>query len=56
MRSIATRIFGSLLVIAALAASAPQAIAAPGVCNLLCIQGFHCKIIHHEPTCVPNHP
>ncbi len=23
-------------------------------CNLLCIQGDHCCIIHNQPTCVPN--
>jgi len=55
VRSIATRIFGALLVIAALAASTPRA-EAQKVCNLLCIQGFHCKIVHGEPTCVPDHP
>jgi hypothetical protein len=29
----------------------PQANA---VCNLLCIQGDHCCIIHNQATCVPN--
>jgi hypothetical protein len=24
------------------------------VCNLLCIQGDHCCIIHNQATCVPN--
>jgi len=24
------------------------------VCNLLCIQGDHCCIIHGKATCVPN--
>jgi hypothetical protein len=23
-------------------------------CNLLCIQGYHCCIIHKQPTCVPD--
>jgi len=24
------------------------------VCNLLCIQGYHCCIIKKQPTCVPE--
>jgi hypothetical protein len=24
------------------------------VCNLLCIQGYHCCIIHNKATCVPE--
>jgi hypothetical protein len=24
------------------------------VCNLLCIQGDHCCIIHNQATCIPN--
>ncbi len=27
---------------------------AQAVCNLLCIQGDHCCIIHNQATCVPN--
>jgi hypothetical protein len=27
---------------------------AKAVCNLLCIQGDHCCIIHNKATCVPN--
>ena len=26
----------------------------PVACNLLCIQGYHCCIIHKQPTCVPE--
>jgi hypothetical protein len=24
------------------------------VCNLLCIQGYHCCIVHNQATCVPE--
>ena len=23
-------------------------------CNLLCIQGYYCCVIHNQPTCIPN--
>jgi hypothetical protein len=45
---------GSLvLVLAATLSTAPRTEAAK-VCNLLCIQGFHCCIEHGSPTCVPE--
>ena len=53
MRRMGARIFGVLLVIAALAASTPRA-EAKKVCNLLCIQGFHCCIVKGHATCVPE--
>jgi len=55
MRKVALRLLGLALVVTAMASAAPQPVQAQ-VCNLLCIQGYHCKLVHGEPTCVPDHP
>jgi hypothetical protein len=55
MRKLALRFLGLTLVATALGSSLPQPAQAQ-VCNLLCIQGYHCQIIHGQPTCVPDEP
>ena len=55
MRKIALRLLGLSLVFTALGGALPQPARAQA-CNLLCIQGYHCKIVHGQPTCVPDHP
>ncbi len=53
MRRIMLRLGSLVLVLAATLSTAPRTEAAK-VCNLLCIQGFHCCIEHGSPTCVPE--
>lgn len=55
MRKFALRLLGLTLAATALWSAAPQPAQAQ-VCNLLCIQGYHCKIVGGTPTCVPDHP
>ena len=54
MRKNALRLAGLLLVLGSMV-SAPRPAKAQ-VCNLLCIQGFHCCIKHGEAACCPDHP
>jgi len=54
MRRTALKLAGIFALLAGMASMAPAAKAQ--VCNLFCIQGYHCKIVHGEPTCVPDHP
>ncbi|HEX2642825.1 MAG TPA: hypothetical protein VHU81_07515 [Thermoanaerobaculia bacterium] len=56
MRKTALRLSGLVLVLAAVLAPVPRAQADRPVCNLLCIQGFHCCIQAGQAACCPDHP
>jgi hypothetical protein len=45
---------GSLILVLAAAVSTVPRTEAAQVCNLLCIQGYHCCVQHGSPTCVPE--
>ncbi len=43
-----------LLVVAAIASTPKPASACFHLCNIFCMQGYHCTIVNGCATCVPN--
>lgn len=55
MRNKVLKLTGMLALLGTLAAFlTPSPASAAKVCNLLCIQGFHCCIVHGSPSCIPE--
>jgi hypothetical protein len=54
MRRTVLKLTGIFALLGAMAAMTPPPLQAAKVCNLLCIQGFHCCIVHGQAACVPE--
>lgn len=54
MRRNIVKLSGLILLLGTIATAVTPRAEAKKVCNLLCVQGLKCCIVHGQPACVPE--